>query len=57
MSGKRDSDTNAPNMPIRAGDPVLCRSGGKHVPTTREMKNNGQHVKYKLCTKCNRLLP
>lgn len=44
-------------LPVRAGDPVNCRSGGKHVPTTRETKQNGDHIKYKICTKCARLLP
>lgn len=57
MSRKRDSDTNAPNMPIRVGDPVNCRNGGKHVPSTRETKQDGTHIKYKICTKCDRLLP
>ncbi|APC46432.1 hypothetical protein HWB05_gp185 [Streptomyces phage BRock] len=50
-------DTNAPGMPTRADDAVKCTKGGKHVPTTREHIYDGTHKKYKLCTKCDRLLP
>lgn len=44
-----------PGMPRKAYDPVKCESGGKHHPTTREMKLEGKHVKPVVCTKCNKM--
>lgn len=43
------------NMPGKARDAVKCERGGKHTPTTRETKISGQHIKYTVCTKCNKM--
>lgn len=49
-------DLVAPGMPPKAPHPVDCENGGKHRPTTREMKqDNGQHLKYTYCTKCRKI--
>jgi len=46
-------DLDAPGMPPKAPHPVDCEKGGKHIPNTREMKqDNGQHLKYSYCRKC-----
>lgn len=43
-------------VPERAVDNIHCTKGGKHTPTTREGKVNGVHIKFKVCTKCQRSL-
>lgn len=48
-------DFTAPGMPSKAPHPVNCEGGGKHKPTTREVKRDGQHLKYTYCTKCRKI--
>lgn len=49
-------DLTAPGMPEKAEHEVDCEMGGKHKPTTREMKQkNDQHIKYTLCLKCGKI--
>lgn len=43
------------DMPSKASNPVQCANGGKHEPTTRETKIKGQHIKYTVCKKCNKI--
>lgn len=43
-------------VPARAVDPRHCTRGGKHTPTTREGDVNGVHIKFKVCTKCEKSL-
>ncbi|AXG66238.1 hypothetical protein SEA_ANNADREAMY_144 [Streptomyces phage Annadreamy] len=46
---------NDSGIPKPAKYAVKCdkSSSGKHTPTTRETKVDGQHIKYKICTSCN----
>lgn len=45
---------NDSGVPKPAKYAVRCDKSntGKHKPSTRETKVNGQHIKYKICTEC-----
>lgn len=41
-------------VPELASDRVNCARGGKHTPKSLEGKNEqGDHIKYTVCRKCN----
>jgi hypothetical protein len=46
----------ARSKPVRAPDDVKCEKGGKHTPTTRESREDGIHMKRRICTKCDKIV-
>lgn len=48
-------DLSVPGMPPKAPDDVKCENGGKHKPTTKEMKLDGRHIKYSYCPNCDKI--
>lgn len=40
----------------KAKHPVKCEKGGKHSPTTKEDKVDGQHIKRSVCDKCGKVV-
>lgn len=43
-----------PKMPAKANSDVYCADGGKHKPKGREMRVDGNNVKFEQCTRCHK---